>query len=55
MLNMKVSKHRGSEASKNQVVIKHISRLSKSKYIINPISLRILQKSTLQKSHIILN
>ena len=58
MLNLKVSKQTRSKASKNKVItrrVSNINKLSKSKYIISQISFRILQKRTLQKSHVILN
>ena len=60
MLKLKISKRTRSEVSKNKVSnnqkgIKHINKLSKSKQIINQTSFRILQKITLQKSHVILN
>ena len=57
MLNLKVSKKTWSEASKNKVItkIKHINKLSKSKKIINQNKFSNIKKSTLQKSHVILN
>ena len=60
MLKLKVSKQARSEASTNKVTnnqksIKHTNKPSKSKKIINQTSFRILQKSTLQQSHAILN
>ena len=57
MFNLKVSKQTRSETSKKKLIIKRVSninKLSKSK-VNNQISFQILQKSTLQKSHEVLN
>ena len=57
ILNLKVIKQTRIEASKNNVMIKSIkdiNKLNKSKKIFNRMSFRKLQKSTLQKSHVIL-
>ena len=58
MFDLKVSKQTRSEASKNKLITKrasNINKLGKSKSIISQIGFQKLQKSTLQRIHVILN